>query len=813
MKGSSTFGASSSAHALTRRSFLKTTGTLAAAGALGVGCSLAHNELQALADENADETAEKTCYLCHNFHCLGGCGLKVTVRDGHLAKIEPRQMPDDRYRKVCLRGINEVQHVYATDRLQYPMRRTGERGEGKFERISWEEAIHEIAENVKAVQEKYGAGSLYVKKSVEASLGQGFSFTDVLLNAEGGGLTGLDRGIANGCEPALQTVNANSVNSIWEWKKAATVINLGNNICESGIIWSQALVEAREAGAKVITFDPRFSPTAAKSDQWVPVKPAEDGAVVLGMIYHILDQGWYDQEFMAAHTSLPFLVDVETGQLVGEVETGVNRLGKEEQPIVHSVVFSQSAGMPVPYDAPEAADAMLEGTWSYEGRQVTTQFMLLKDQMAQYDLAWAAGRSGISEDVIMQLADDYANRGPAIINYGIGGPDKYANADVLGHSIAILVALTGNYGKAGAGCGFYNSGGGGLSGALNPWPLPEFAGLAENKMRLYEVASKPNDIHAAITFGDAFTLRAANANATVEWIKSMDFFAIIDIYHSSAVDYADIVLPACSKFENTEDYKNVRISQNHVYIAQKCIDPLFESKTDLEIERLLMAEWGYDQYLPQSYDELNRHQLENLEGPLAGITYDKLIENDCCLPLAGGDDPIEPQVGYHEPVIKTPTGRIELYYEDLVDEGQALPTYEPCNEAYDENPAKDTYPLVFMQGKTRYRIHAFFSASEWFRQNYTPCVTMHPSDAAARGIAEGDDVHIFNDRGEFVCRAVLDEGIRPGVLFMAETTYSSYYKQGFLQNVTNSNLQERCYKMKFGPQINYNDVLVQVEKA
>ena len=800
---------------LTRRGFLKgagaTAGALGLAGAVGM---TATGDWLAPATANADQEkdGEKTCYLCHQFHCLGGCGLKATVRDGRLVKVEPRPHADDRYRKICLRGINEVQHVYASDRLQVPLKRVGERGEGKFEQITWDEAIKTIGDRVKEIQEKYGKGSLYVKKSVEANTGQGFSFVDVFLNAEGGGLTGLDRGIANGCEPALQTVNANSVNSIWEWKNASTLINLGNNICESGIIWSQALADAKEGGTKVITIDPRLSPTAALSDQWIAVKPAEDAAIVLGMIKQVLDNGWYDEEFVTKYTSLPFLVDCDTGELVGEVETGTNRNGVEDKPVVHSLVWDSVTNTPQPYDA-EGVEPVLEGEWTYEGRPLATEFVLLKDKMDEYTLDWAADRSGIEAEVIAQLADDYANRGPAIINYGIGGPDKYGNADVLGHSIATLVALTGNYGKAGAGCGFYNSGGGGISGALTAWPVPEWAKLSENKMRLYEVASKPNDIHGAITFGDAFTLRAADSNKVLDWVKSLDFFAIIDIYHSSAVDYADIVLPACGKFENTEDYKNVRVSQNHVHIAQKCIDPLFDSKTDLEIERLILSQWGYDKYLPQSYDELNRKQLSDLTDALEGITYEKLIENDCMLPLKGGDDPVESQVGYHEPVFKSPTGRIELYYEDLVDDGQALPSYETCAEAYDGNPKKSQYPLVFTQGKTRYRIHAYYSASDWFRDNYTPCVTMHPSDAEARGIQNGDDVRVYNDRGDFICRAVVDEGIRPGVLFMAETTYSKYYKKGFLQNVTNSALVDRCYKMKFGPQILYNDNLVEVEKA
>ena len=139
--------------------------------------------------------------------------------------------------------------------------------------------------------------------------------------------------------------------------------------------------------------------------------------------------------------------------------------------------------------------------------------------------------------------------------------------------------------------------------------------------------------------------------------------------------------------------------------------------------------------------------------------------------------------------------------------------YEDANEAYEKNPLKDTYPLYFMQGKSRYRIHAYYSASPWFQEDFGPYVNIFPSDAEERGIQNGDDVKVYNDRGSFVCKAHVNPSLQPGVLFMAETTYTKYYQEGFLQNVTNSARNERCREMFHGPQIPYNDTLVQIEKA
>ena len=139
--------------------------------------------------------------------------------------------------------------------------------------------------------------------------------------------------------------------------------------------------------------------------------------------------------------------------------------------------------------------------------------------------------------------------------------------------------------------------------------------------------------------------------------------------------------------------------------------------------------------------------------------------------------------------------------------------YEDANEAYESNPKKAQFPLYFTQGKSRYRIHAYYSANEWFQEDFGPSLNIAPEDAEARGIVTGDDVRVFNDRGSFVATALVNRSLQPGVLFMAETTYTRYYKEGFLQNVTNSARLERGYSMFFGPQIPYNDVLVEVEKA
>ncbi|NCA31926.1 molybdopterin-dependent oxidoreductase [Adlercreutzia muris] len=799
---------------LTRRSFLKTTGS-AAAGLACVGAAGAALSGEVLAPARAHaEGEERTAHLCHQFHCLTGCNLKCTIRDDRITLIEPSDlMVDKKHSTICLRGIGEVAHIYAQDRLKVPMKRVGERGEGEFVQISWDEAIQTIADNLKEAQQKYGEGSVFIRKSTEAGIE--FDFLAQLIHADSGGNWGLDRGQANGLGPALGPWSYLSNRSHWEFKDAATIIELSHNPLESAMVWSRPLMDAKEAGTYIVTIDPRFTGTAAKSNEWLPVRPGTDAAIIQGMLKAIVDNGWYDEEFMLARTSCPYLVDRATGKSYRSAEVvAPNPTVVGAEPVGAPFVWDTVTNAPVLYDNATAVPA-LEGEWTVDGMQLVTEFTLIKEWLDTITLSWAAQTSGIDEQVIVNLADRYANNGPAIIDIGLGGADKYTNADVLGHSTALLVALTGQYGKKGAGLGSYcGLGSNDPSATLNYWVLPEEYHYGESPVAMYDMPYQENNIHAALTFGDAFTLEAGAANDMLEWVKSLDFFAIVDLYHSSAVDYADIVLPACTKFECEENVKQLRDSMGHVMLANGMVAPLFESKSDLQIERLLAAQWGLEDLLPETYEELARFMLDGaaeLDPRMEGITYDALLANGGVMALPETGEDYLPD-GLAEGFL-TPSTRIELYYEYLADQGHGLPVYEDANEAYESNPKKEQFPLYFTQGKSRYRIHAYYSANEWFQEDFGPSLNMAPEDAEARGIVTGDDLRVFNDRGSFVATALVNRSLQPGVLFMAETTYTRYYKEGFLQNVTNSARLERGYSMFFGPQIPYNDVLVEVEKA
>ena len=764
------------------------------------------------------EPEEKVCTLAHQFHCLQGCGLQVTVRDGRMVLIQPAQVDDDHHRRCCVRGLSEVQHVYDECRLQTPMKRVGERGEGKFEAISWDEAIDILYENLNGVMEKYGPEKVFFRKCTEASVGQGFSWIPGFLHFSQNRAGGLDRGQANATDLMIGTSASSGQRHISDWVNSKTIIHWGMNLLESGMMYSRYFFDAKDAGAHMITIDTRFSVTASKSNEWICIRPGTDPALGLGMVNLILKNKWYDEDFMRAYTTFPFLVDDETHMVLSDMVDKID-------PATGEVVVD-AAGNPTQVRTPYVWDtvtdsakyfnepgvvAALEGSYEVDGKEYTTEFSLLLVQNAPYTVDWASEITGVPVDTIVALTDRYANGGPAVINYGLGGPDKYGNADVLGHSEVLLAALTGQCGKPGTGVGTWVMAAALNSVGLNGWSVPgELLKYNYADLAMYDLARKSNDIKAALVFGDTFAVAAASLNDTINWIKQMEFVAIVDIYHSTIVDYCDLVLPACSKFECEDDYTQVRVANEYVYLGQKCIDPLFDSKSDLQIERLILERWGFDKYLPKTYTELAHAQLDGLD-PVAtgGLSFEKLAKEgfmrvpDFDKPLVRWDNNVYPT--YHT--------RIECYSEANIKYGRQFPEWETAQEAYEENPLKQKYPLYFVQGKTRYRIHSYFSASAWLRQFYTQHVDMNATDAEARGIKDGDKVRVFNDRGEFIAPVIINNSIAPGTTFMAETTYQRYFDKGSMQNVTNNNMNDRCYEMYYGPTIPYNDTLVQIEKA
>ena len=792
---------------LSRRGFLKAAGATIAVGAAAGSMSTAESWLAPA--KAVAQPEERIACTYHNEHCLCNCVLQCTVRDGRLVMIQPRPNDDRRFQNVCCKGISEIQHIYGEARLQSPMKRVGERGSGEFEVISWDEAFQMIASAFKDSQEKYGKDSVWIQYSTEAQ--QRFTplLADIINSATsiGGGHDGYDMGQVNGAFPAT-FVGPFGPNTIWDWENANVVLNMNCNILETGMMWSRGFLNAQRAGTKIISVDPRFSPTAAKSDQWVSIEPGTDPALFLAMINYVMENKLYDEENLIANTQMVFLADKKTGAVLAETAKGLDESTGDETKVSIPLVWDAEKSGASQHNA-KGVTASLEGEFAIDGTVYETLFTRCKREMADYTLEWAEGITGIPADAIAQLAEDYA-KGPSIINFGVGGIDKFYNGDVAGHCYALIATLTGNYGKAGTGYGIYGYHVSNFDPALGGWALPEGSGATHVSAFFDMVHNPDSNIHAAMFFGDIPTQKSANWNNTLDWINTLDFLCVADIYNSSVADFCDLVLPVCSKFECQDEVGGVKYANAHIMANLKVLDPLFESKSDFYIEKGIAEAMGYGDLYPADGVEFANAILTTDDPLVKGITLDTLKANNGAQRMNNTEDLIGAPVGMG---CHTASGKAQPYYEELLEFGQAFPAWEAPQEAYVDNPLREKYPLQFGQSRTRFRVHSAYSGAQWIQQLHEPHIELNPADAESRGLKAGDKVEAFNDRGSFVTKLLINPAIRPGSAYMAESSYRQYLDGTLMQAVSNDNANERGRAQLMGPQIPFNDTLVEIKKA
>lgn len=802
---------------VSRRDFIKAGVTGSAAIGLS-GPMISSKWFQPTSASVQVEESEKFTY--HTPNCGGRCAFKCSVQDEKLALIQPNVWPDEQFTLVCLKGLSEVERVYSPDRIQAPLKRVGERGKGEFVTISWDEALTTIADKLQGLKDDHGGESILISKS--SGVEHSYEFLHNLLGITNAGWPGIDIGYANGLLETIggysfgvefNEIYAPTQNEITDWVNSKTIIMISCNLVETNITDSKFFFNAMDAGAKIVVIDPTYSTTASKANQWISIEPGTDSALMLGMVSIILDNDWYDKDYLIKNTSSPFLIRVDNGQFL--------RLNGDENDDVETnpnLIWDENSNSVKPFND-DGVKPVLDGEFTVDGIKVKTVFTTLKENQKQYTLEWAAKKTDIDEDIILQLTEDYVKRGPAVITWGFGGGDKLTNADILGHVAALLGALTGNIGITGGSVGSVSHHFAVNFAAQNPWPFPEeFQGLYldQSEMPIHDLREKENPVKAVINIGNTLQQHWANFNKTKEWLDTLDFIITIDPFHNSSANYSDIVLPATTAFESEYDIVNMQINRNHVLLSEKVIEPLHDSKSDFQIEKELLAKFDLDKYHPETPEEWIENRLDSDDPALEGINVKSLKENDYIMRLNAPEGPYrshEDKNSFKDHKYNTPTSKIEIYHERLLEDGQALPNYENPDEVYADNPLREKFPLQFSQAHTRYVVHSQFANSRWINEiRGGPKLDINPIDAKERGLKNGDEVEVFNDRGSFQAECKFTEAQRPGQVRMPEGWWTEHMIDGNLQNVTNEALNKRQYKFYPGPVIAYNDTLVEVKK-
>ncbi|CAM3550935.1 DMSO/selenate family reductase complex A subunit [Parendozoicomonas haliclonae] len=760
-----------------RRSFMKW--STAVSGAAMASSALPLKAIaSATADNNVIASDTKTTWSACMVNCGSRCALQVHTKDGVITSVESDNRGDDKefgqhQIRACLRGRSIKGRVYNPDRLKYPMKRVGKRGEGRFERISWDEAMDLMADKLKYTISEYGNDSIFFTygSGTQGYRTDGQHAFKRLVNMIGGYLGYHGNYSWGQIQYALPFTYGTKKPSAFgsytsEIKNAKLLVMFGYNPAETRMSGGGEIYEytqaLRESGVRTIIIDPRYTDTMlGKEDEWLSIRPGTDAALVEAMAYVMITENLVNQEFLDTYCQ-----------------------GFDEK--------TMPAGAPA--NGHYKAHILGQGA----------------DKTAKTP-EWAAKITGIPAKKIIQLAREIGTTKPAYIVQGTG-IQRQANGEQTTRAICMLPILTGNIGLPGTHTGDMPANFGypvpTLPSGSNPVKvqIPFFL-WTDAITRAHEMTDKTdglkggtkleNPIKFIISYaGNALINQHSQINKTKEIIADeslAEFIVVVDNHMTPSARYADLLLPDVTTIENTEVSSDgyASGSMGAVVPLVPAIKPLYECRSAYEMCTMLAQRFGIE----EKYTEGRTHE-QWVEHLYAGArAKDARLPTLEQLRVQGPFQILAPETGrialedFRKDPIKhalgTPSGKIEIYSTKLADianewtlrEGDVitpLPQYVTTWESH-LDPKTREFPLQLVGFHTKGRVHSTYHNVPVLREAVMDGVWINPIDAAARDIKNGDAVRIFNDRGETRVLAKVTPRIMPGVMALGE---GAWYKPG-----------------------------------
>jgi molybdopterin-containing oxidoreductase family molybdopterin binding subunit len=726
------------------------------------------------------------------------------VEEGRITRIEAGSFPFPEYdRRICAMGLARLEQQYHADRLRFPLKRAGARGAGKWQRISWEEAFDFLAERLGAIAQQFGSRSLafFTGSGAAGVLTKGAAHR--FAAAIGGSAHrpgGVDYGVPKGLEYAFgvpaSTYFRPGGHELADAVNSRMIVLWGGNGADTRLVDFHFVLEAQRRGAKIICIDPNCTATADKSDQWISLRPGTDTALALSLLNEILEHRFQDDAFLLAHTNAPFLVRSDTGAFLRETDVIPGGSGSY-------MVWDSLSQRAIPSDAARAPATS-------GGYQVTLAagnsvkcapvLELLRDLARSYPAERAAAITGVPAKAIRELAREFAARKPAAIRIGYG-VDRWYYCDYTARAAANLVIVTGNIGVAGAGISVHD---GTYAGPLN---LNSFRAPDGREAATLDVVSLMQAIEHGVPYpvralwlsaSNMFNQTSANrARVMSAIVPRLELIVVVDQFMTDTAETADIVLPACTIFEKTDLVAGMFLQLQHRAVA-----PEGESKADFDIFAALAARMDLGQYFDRPAEDYLREMCAADHPLLQGITFERLQREDAVFL----NRPREPYVAFKDFKFKTPSGRIEIYKEELIRHGAELPYYREPIEASPDHALYRRFPLTLLFSHSRHRIHSTFAnLSRIKRLEPEPVVEIHPLDAQRRKITADQFVRVWNDRGAVVVRSRLNLALRPGVIVIAEGSWVKDFAAGDPYSLTHERVSPTSENYAFF------DTLVEVE--
>ena len=662
--------------------------------------------------------------------CPDTCALLVTVQDG--VAIEVRGDPDHPTTAgvLCTKVARYTERTYHIDRLLYPKKRVGKKGEGLFVRISWDEAIDTIASKLTAIAAKNAQAILPYSYAGTCGLVQGEAMAQRFFHKVGASF--LDRTICAtaGATAYKYTVGASIGTDLEQVQHARLILIWGSNPIVSNLHFWSRVQEAKRAGAKVIAIDPYRSLTAEKCHQHIAPLPGTDAALALGLMHVLIKEGMTDNDYIEKYTLgfdelakralqwTPERTAETCGITVEEVVQLARDYGiscqKGDPTLIrlnYGVQRTHGGGMAVRSIACLPA---LTGAW----RQAAGGAMLS-----------LSGAFPKNNDAMERpdLIPDHIH--PRTINMTSIGDDLLRETSLeFGPKIDALIV--------------YNS---------NP------------------VAVAPDSGKVAQGFGreDLFTV-------------------VLEHFQTDTADYADILLPATTQLEHAD----VHTTYGHYYMMANnaAIAPLGESKTNTDFFRLLAKKMGFTEpCFDDTDDQIAAKAFRTEDAKAVHFDWESLKKK-------GWQKLNLPDAPFAKGGFLTPSGKCEFYSEQMLKDGlDPLPTYIAPYESVASNPElAKKFPLAMISPPARNFMNSTFVNVKSLRDTEgEPHVDLHPDDAKARSVQTGDMVRVFNRRGSMEARARVTDKARVGLVVGLSIWWKKLAGDGQNANVlTSQNLTD-----------------------
>ncbi len=667
----------------------------------------------------------------------GGCGCQFYVKDGKVVRVEGDPNHPWNQGRLCAKGLALTQYIYHKDRVLHPLKRVGERGEGKWEQITWEEAFDTIETKLKDIRAKHGAESVIFCQGTGRDIGGPITFLMYAYGSPNWVQVGL---AGHACyTPRLGAMFATHGNYCVadcsqflekryddpEWTPPKYILVWAQNFtagCHDGF-YGHWIVDCMKRGSKLISIDSRSTWWTTRSELHLQNRPGTDGAIALGMLNVIINEGIYDKEFV--------------------------------------------------------------DKWCYG-------FDELKERVQEYTPEKVEEITWVPADLLREAARLYAKNKPSAIQWG-EPIDAMPAGSVVSQAIALLWSITGNIDNPGGNVIAINSHGvttypfssaelTELYGAdlvkklnekrigANDYPMiKNFRGWVQPDVLIEQMETgKPYPVKAAwIQTSNIIGGQAADPRRHYEAFKKLDFIVGVDVFQNpTTMALADIFLPVCSIAEKD----SFRSWWQPLGVTVKAIPSIGESRSDWEINLEMAKRLATTPIKFNTVRELINDRLS------AGNTdFEKLKAKGCWeYPPVGHRT--RPYYRYEKgllrkdgkPGFETPTGKVELYSKAYEEWGlDPLPYYEePCESDVSTPELTKKYPLILTTGR---RSPVFFHSElrqiPWLRElDPFPVAEINDKTAESLGIANGEWVYVENHHGKIKVKAMVVPTAHPRVV-------------------------------------------------